>query len=244
MKKKVKNINMFFIVIIIIVYMLIILSFLFPFLKLSQYKNYMFFLCICLSFLISLRLTSSNWIDYKDALLLKLGLLFTVLADYFLIFTQDIIIGICFFCLTQSLYIIRYLSQINTKIKFKYFKTPFIIFLFSFLIYSIYNKQFNFVYLISIVYIHLLMLSVYLALKLIKNSKYPYKNRLLIALGMLLFLLCDINVGLTYIFSNCVDISYSFLSYITFPLIWIFYIPSQLILSISGYRDKLLRKFI
>lgn len=60
-----------------------------------------------------------------------------------------------------------------------------------------------------------------------RKNIYLNPNRNMVIWGMILFALCDINVALTRIKS---------LNEISFSLIWIFYLPSQVLLSLSGYK--------
>jgi hypothetical protein len=62
----------------------------------------------------------------------------------------------------------------------------------------------------------------------------------MVALGMFLFLACDINVALfniTKFVPPTNEIIFK-LQYTAFVLIWFFYLPSQILLSMSGYSYK------
>lgn len=56
----------------------------------------------------------------------------------------------------------------------------------------------------------------------------------MILIGMILFLLGDINVAMSYISK---EISVSLGNNFSL-LIWVFYLPSQALLSLSGYKYK------
>ncbi len=72
------------------------------------------------------------------------------------------------------------------------------------------------------------------AFKAYKYKIYPEPNRQMILIGMTLFLLCDINVGLYNIlgYMGKVDVFYN----ISFVSMWLFYLPSQILLALSGYN--------
>jgi hypothetical protein len=89
---------------------------------------------------------------------------------------------------------------------------------------------------ISFIYASLLISSLYCSLNTVKNSFYPLYSALFIGIGMFLFFMCDLNVGLFNILKN------SELNFLTGFLIWFFYAPSQLLLSFSGYNTDYLKQ--
>jgi hypothetical protein len=87
---------------------------------------------------------------------------------------------------------------------------------------------------IAIVYAVLLTTSLLVALK----------SEGLIAYALILFFLCDINVALSNIFQVYpVYIRGMSLAFITGFLVWIFYLPSQLFLTLSGFKHHDMLKF-
>lgn len=168
-------------------------------------------------------------INKLDTRLLQMGMFFTVLADFFLVISEDNAIGVALFCVVQIIYISRYdvdgFSLIITRLTVE---------LVTILIgYYLINKlivKLDFIIPLAFFYSICLLTSVFKSIKIFKTNKYPNPNKYMIILGMFLFLLCDICVGL----SNLIGIFYN--------LIWLFYIPSQILLALSGYDYK--RNFI
>lgn len=165
-------------------------------------------------------------INKKDIMLLRLGMLFTVLADYFLILTTKHVTGLIFFCIVQIIYNFRYMG-----IKKLYIQVIFgiIIFIISYL-----NTNADLVISIGLMYAILFLFSLHSSF--LAYKKYPKPNNIFIILGMIFFALCDINVALYGLsIYNGLDITH--INYnIIYALIWIFYIPSQILLSISGRK--------
>ncbi len=87
---------------------------------------------------------------------------------------------------------------------------------------------------IGLYYAICLLTSLTKAIKAYKYEIYPNPNGQMIALGMILFLLCDINVALYNIlgYIGKVNVFYN----ISFVSMWLFYLPSQVLLALSGYR--------
>lgn len=207
----------------------------------NKYSTYLKFSSILLCFILSL-LISSNIFNAKDIFLLKLARFFTIIADYFLLISGNYILGVLFFCLVQLTYIRRHsLMQkgvLNIKIN-RILIIPLsilILMLLSFIMHI--TNSITLLISISLVYGFLLILSVYCGIRTLKSSYYPKNNSLFISLGLILFLMCDINVALYQI------IKYGFFSgvssnihFIIGLFIWIFYLPSQLLLSLSGIKN-------
>jgi len=86
---------------------------------------------------------------------------------------------------------------------------------------------------IAIIYSVLLITSLLIALK--SEGLIPY--------ALVLFFLCDINVALSHIFEAYpMSIGNIELSFITGFLVWIFYLPSQLLLTLSGFKNYSIAK--
>lgn len=194
------------------------------------------FITIILTFTISL-LLGEYALDGKSMLLLQLGLFITIFADVFLLLlNKNYILGVGLFCIVQISYSIRY-DFCKAKLTIKNF---IVIFSILFIIYLI--TEVDFLILIVLYYIMCLLTSTIRGVKLCVKKKYPSPNRQIIALGMILFLLCDINVGLYNIMKymgstgKYINISDgSFYNVISIS-IWLFYLPSQILLCISEYK--------
>lgn len=163
-----------------------------------------------------------------------LALFFTLIADYFLLFTDIFIFGVMFFILVQIFYLLNIINNLNV------FRTiTLLIFLFLSVNLSIYYflNSFEFFY---------IFISIYISLSFTNIISYSYlhnKNPLnieyiLILVGIILLLICDIHVAL-YNLKNFILIENSGLNnYISISgkLIWIFYLPSQIFISIASKK--------
>lgn len=188
-------------------------------------------LCLILSLLIQ-----DTSLNFKDALLLQLGLLFTSLADLFFLLLDYYPLGVATFCLVQIIYSIRYQPRrvYSTIVGFLIFIVTTAI---GFLMLSIFSKDIQPLYLLAFLYGILIITSLLRAIKSFEEKVFPSPNRYMIVVGMILFILCDINVCLNYLggstkswclFLNKYKDTCSF-------LIWLFYLPSQVLLGLSGY---------
>jgi len=208
----------------------------------NKYSTYLKFLSILLCLIISL-LIGSNGYNSRDVFLLILARFFTLVADYFLLLSSNYILGVLSFCVVQLIYIERHSlmakDKFNMKInRFIFFPIFIFLLILTSLIFHITDSKVLLIY-SSIVYAFLLTLSVYCGIRTLKSSNYPKKSALFISLGMILFLLCDINVGLYQLINLSLfqNILGDFQSIIAI-LIWIFYLPSQLLLTLSGMKFK------
>lgn len=161
-----------------------------------------FSIILCLLYVINQYL--KNKLNY----LYVLSFLFIIVADYFLLFTNNYFIGVIFFCLVQGCYYKITKGNISIKI---------------FLILSLLGLLISGDSLISvgILYAICSINNLYLSYLSYKNNY--YKKDLYMFLGILLLLLCDINLALSYLTNLNTQI-----------LVWAFYLPSQLIIITSG----------
>ena len=153
--------------------------------------------------------------DKRDSRYVVLALTFTMLADIFLLFTNYKIIGIFFFCLMQLTYLKRY------NIRFFYAGICFAgiaILVHLFL-------PIGPLYVIAGLYA-ILIVSCFLATF---RTKLPKFNLYCVRMGMLLFILCDINVALY----NQASASSNYYRFVTVAM-WLFYLPAQFLLAMSA----------
>ena len=232
---------------VILMIILIILAILYiSFLYLDFYNLYntdkLKYIAILLCFLLSL-MTMRHAISAADTFLLQFGLFMTTLADLCLLLLENYTLGIAIFCLVQITYCIRYAPSkaYSTVISFL---ITFEIIVILYIILGILIKDLDLLFAVAFAYSICLTTSVIRAFKSYKANLYPNPNKNMIVLGMILFLLCDINVGLTSIIkltdlhSPLLDKAYN----ISLFLIWFFYLPSQVLLAMSGYDFKKLAK--
>ena len=195
--------------------------------KINCLSTYIKYIGIILCFLLSL-LIGDNGHDYTDTRLLVAALFFTSTADYFFLFVKNFKIGVVFFCIVQSIYIIRH-SRKTVLTSSYYFVVSVILTIMIFSPSFIHIYKFDQV-LKSILFLYggLLLISTFTAIRTTWFDKYPRSGSYKVATGSVLFMLCDINVALFNTSSSFSNIS-GF-------LIWLFYFPSQVFLALSGYK--------
>jgi hypothetical protein len=195
-----------------------------------------FFACVAVFFGLSFSYRRCA-LDEWDAYLLRAAMACTVAADFCMLILYDNPAGLVCFCAAQTLYHFRFVragrraalfsdqtSQVQTSQIFKTFR----VFLFqaaacfaALLFWPDWTRK------LAVCYAVCLLCAVSAAL--IGAKKYPRPNRLILSAGMTLFLLCDIHVGL-YHWPNL-----SLKARAVYQiLIWVFYLPSQLLLAFSA----------
>ncbi len=195
------------------------------------------FISIVLCFFISL-MTGRKHLGKTDILLLQVGLFITVIADFFLLFTDYFVIGVGVFSLVQIIYAVRYERN---KIKPALIRSIIIlmIILAIYLIINFYIVKIELLYLMALYYAITLIINVVKSIKSCKNGLFPYPNKYFIAIGMVLFLLCDMFVGIYNITSQMnISSGIDLLSNFSGKLVWFFYLPSQVLLSLSGVKNE------
>lgn len=210
--------------------------------KYINYSKYIKYLCILLCFLLSiistknlLMHTGTNTVNRRDILLLRLAMFITVIADLCLVIFDFYILGVALFSVVQIIYSVRYTTKKRNSILLKFFIISQCI-IFSYVIVSLFIEGINVLLPVSLFYSICLINSVIKAIKAWKNNLYPSPSKYMVVFGMILFLICDICVALSAITAHFTLTGYFMSSFhqITFYLIWFFYIPSQLLLSLSG----------
>lgn len=214
----------FILIIVLIIYMTYISVELLN-LKINLSMKIIKYISILLCFLITL-LLEGNEINKLDMRLLQLGMLLTTIADLFLVILDYHNPGVITFSIVQIIYIFRY-----TQGKFMNIVKPLIkIFIIITSIYILINRYIftvDLTILLGLFYSICILISLSKSIEAGRKGKYPNLNKNMIIWGMILFVLCDINVALTRI---------EIFKEITSSLIWVFYLPSQVLLSLSGYK--------
>jgi hypothetical protein len=201
-------------------------------------SNIIKYICILLCFSISL-LTGKNALNKKDITLRQFGLFLTLIADLCLLIFDFFITGLIFFCVVQITYTIRYNIAIK-KILIQWFLIMFMTILIINSAADLVFGKIDFLPLSVSFYAVCLLISVWSSVYACLKNNYPKPNNILIVSGMIFFLLCDLNVGL----SNAIDFmnnpgdSAEKIAHISRLLIWVFYLPSQVLLSLSGFNFK------
>jgi hypothetical protein len=194
------------------------------------------YIYILLCFSLTLLIGRKDY-DTADRNVLQLAFFFTSIADFFLIIKNYYILGILFFILVQVTYIIRHSRKRCPNIK--YIKTSILAFA-ALIAISILFKPYcinTSLYVIALVYGYFLLNSLAIAWSTLFNKFYKKVSSFMIAIGMSLFFLCDINVGLYQFLTLCYEVPSLQMIYF---LVWFFYLPSQLLLSLSGYKENFL----
>lgn len=167
----------------------------------------------------------------KDSIISLVALFFTLIADTFLILIINQTLGMISFSFTQFFYFIK-LKNLNNEINILTKKDIvriicLFIILITVFIFTIQN--FSLLIFITSFYFVMLLFNFIDSLKYIKQ--YPT-----LPIGFLLFILCDIFVGLNFLEGTLPlekIIFINFLLNIDFNFIWFFYAPSQVLLVSS-----------
>lgn len=189
-------------------------------------------------------------------LFLKLAIITTAVADYFLLIKGNNELGVSVFIYVHLFYMIKlHIEDIrkngikqskrqNKKISFigiialRYIVIIFNTFIVS-LIFSYFGVEIDGLFIVTSIYFQSLIYNTFVAVKSVIGQKDKMGNYIFAA-GMLLFLLCDINVGL-YNLTYYLDVSeelYSLIYAVSSISMWFFYLPSQILISISEVKRK------
>jgi len=162
-------------------------------------------------------------VSRRDAYLLRIGLACTLAADFCMLVIYNNKTGLMLFICVQTIYMFRHMPSVSKASVFL---------LVPFGIYAILSRftPLTFEARLAAAYACALISSVLSAF--ICRKCYPFPNNVFIKAGMLMFLLCDVNVALMNILPEGVGKSLSRI------LIWVFYLPSQALLSASGAKIK------
>lgn len=170
--------------------------------------------------LILVLLSRDSWYDERDGRLVSLALSFTVLADVILLFTVEFHIGIVIFCVTHLLWLHRYGVDLLA---------PGAILAFA-VMGSLIIKSYELRLVVLALIYGILIISVTIAAK---KSELPIPAKRLAFVGMVLFLLCDVNVFLF----NALESGNTLYYYVSVGM-WLFYLPSQVLLALSSIKLK------
>ncbi|MBQ8321355.1 MAG: hypothetical protein IJX92_03210 [Clostridia bacterium] len=177
-----------------------------------------------------------------DAALMCIALICTVCADFFLVVTEPRhqLVAMIFFSVTQICYFLRlYMRQTKRKL---HHAAARIILIGAAVILTvlILGEKVDALSLVSIFYFVNLLVNVTVAF--IQREKSTF-----FAIGLLLFSLCDISIGLSVMDKSYIPLpNGSLLRRLANPgfnLAWIFYVPSQTLIAMSITEDKIKRVF-
>ncbi|WP_461206767.1 lysoplasmalogenase family protein [Clostridium sp. DL1XJH146] len=200
--------------------------------------NMMKFISIVICFILTLSFLNNN-VSKEDYYILLVARLLTIISDYFLLLRgSGFIYGVSVFCIVQSLYLYRH--SVGYKKQIKIYDTIVIIFA---MFIMIFYYSFKIEYLINIIialYAFTIIMGTYISFFSYKKSSYTKLNYNLVRFGMILFLLCDINVGIFNYFNGKEVLIFGLMNIrlLSNYFIWFFYLPSQVFLSLSSIREK------
>jgi hypothetical protein len=200
------------------------------------------------------------WSKTQSSLLhlLQAGLFFTLISDLFILVLDFYFYGVCTFILVQQLYSLRLIilqqeqqddTTVNNRIGrklplFRLFVRRFIlqagIAIVICLLVMMVGVTLDRLLIVSVFYFICILSNTITAICVALLDRRDRSNRLY-AVGMMLFLLCDINVGLFNLTGfismpkDIYNVIYSFSSI----LMWTFYAPSQVLIAMSSrYINK------
>lgn len=199
-------------------------------------SSYLKFIGIILCLLYTL-ISFNTSIDKKDQLLLTAALVFTVTADLFLLIYDFYLAGVITFCIVQMLYMLRinrWDENRNLSITLvKKIVRNILVIIAIIIILLFFPITWEVLTFASIIYFIGILGNMSDSLRIAKKSK--KRKHCLFAIGLVLFVLCDINVGLfnliqvstvsngwMQIIYNCAAIA-----------MWMFYLPAQVLIALS-----------
>ena len=194
-----------------------------------------------LTLVIEIATAKENGENAKDILLsrsggnlLRISMLFTLLADYFLVAAKEInnLVGVSVFIGTQLFICLHILANEDNK---RWFVANIavrsslsVLIVIGAMI--ILGKGADLLAIVSVIYYANLITNAIFAHRLGKSG-------IMLTVGLVLFALCDVNVGLAdldSLYGGFPEGSFFYnLLYSDFDLIWIFYIPSQTLIPLS-----------
>jgi len=159
--------------------------------------------------------------DRRDQLILVAAMAFTLLADTFILLLDMSAFGVLAFCVVQTLYNFRYTNKSRVMVQ---------VFLavITFAIASLAGAG----VLIALGFAYAVSLLFSVTGAFMAYHKYSAPNNLMIVIGMVLFMMCDIFVA---IYHTQTGLGYEARA-LVFRAIWIFYFPSQALLSSSARK--------
>lgn len=179
----------------------------------------------------------------KYIFIMLLILFFTVIADIFLLFTSRFEIGIVSFVIVQCLYFYKLKLMNHGKCKRCMVEVLTIAFIWNMLVLIMKNKNFlsPFIVIASLYFI-IFTANLVKSWVIVMRDKSRNIYEVSFAIGLVLFYICDINVGLSNLNIMAIDMPkiIELLARNSALLMWVFYLPAQVILSINGvlYKGK------
>jgi len=181
----------------------------------------------------------------RDWAFLVGGLAFTVGADYFLVLRDWHLPGVAVFCFAHVCYILRALNSCegvnengngNALLRERVNIKGLIVLFIAFMLIAVFLRS---VIMLAVLYASLFIANIIINFIVFRmenhKTRLPKVNRCLVLAGLVLFALCDINV-LLFNLPRYFNAPYGLR--MVFPLIWVFYLPAQVLLAVSGFRYR------
>ncbi len=184
------------------------------------------YLAIILVFLFAVFVTGKE----KETHLVRLGLGFTLVADYFLVLSDDAeLYGVVSFIFVQLAYCVYLFTQEKRR-RVQSFSLAFRVTITAVLVIVcviVLGRDTDALSLVSVIYYASLVSNVIFAYMLGRKER-------VLAIGLTLFAMCDLCIGLEVLTSSYFDSSaLSFFYGDNLNLPWVFYQPSQVLIALS-----------
>lgn len=198
--------------------------------EVSLYLKYLSII-ICFAFALLTRKKSESK-DYRDTAL-KIGLVFTLISDYMLLLSDNYTFGVVTFIIVQICYLYR-LSNCSTYVFSKVILRNIIIWAAGISVYIFFAGIPEILVIFAMYYFISILDNTLISVKK-AFGKEKDKAIVIFAIGMCLFLLCDINVGIFNISEFMVIEGVLFKNIYKFSTVamWLFYLPSQVLIVLS-----------
>jgi len=196
-------------------------------------------LCLAYSFVDLVRGYFKKYAFNKDRLVVTMAMLLTVWADSMLLNDGNYLSGVVLFILVQMIYLYRISMHYSSS---SILKSSLIIRItlsgILVLLISIFLLEPQLIILAIVLYVVSFLDNIRILLTNYKCDRHT-EHRLFLW-GMVLFLLCDVNVAI-YNIGDYITINRSILdetSRVAGSLMWFFYLPSQVMISLKSYKPK------
>lgn len=196
-------------------------------------SNHLKFMAIVLCLIICL-VYRFSYPANTDAHIMPYIFIFTVIADIFLLFTQEFIYGVISFCIVQLLHLYR----IHKITKVSKYHLPLRVILSIVILFCLSRTSVSVDALLCVTVFYFInfcaniALLVYMTIKKITSSEIKVTMYLV---GMILFILCDVSVGVFNLTSYITIHSQAFVVIKTIAAfgMWGFYLPGQMLIALS-----------
>lgn len=187
------------------------------------------YICVLLCFVYAFGCVFAKKQGKRDSQYILLGLFFTCIADFFLILRNSLYeAGITAFFFAQCCYFIYLTVQWNQEKRTHSFKLRIIIAGILSIAVMVKARQFSMFALVVTLYGVFFIGNV-------KAAVMEFRKHKLYTVGLVLFILCDICVGVSNLEMAGIQ---NPLKYVFFELVWCFYIPSQVCIALSIERKS------